>query len=307
MTRFPTAPLRVAPAGALALAAALAVALAAPAPAAQVTPTPSPPPQDVQDGWSHLHTWEADAIVVTGEELPELREEERIGPYGQPRWTTHRRFPGTRVYVVPEGEVEFEYWQRVDEPRHGETQVRHMYEVEIGLPHRLQLDLYAVAKHTGDQRPLDINRQMIELRWALADWGQLWGNPALYLELINNEDDPEAVEGKLLLGDEAAPGWHWGANLVVEQETGGARERSVELTAGLAKTIVDETFSLGGEIKIARINEKESRDDFTDEFLIGPSVQWRPNERCFVDFAPLVGVGAESPKGQVVLVVGWEF
>ena len=38
---------------------------------------------------------------VTGQQVSDLREEDRIGPYGQPEWTAHRRFPFTRVYVRP--------------------------------------------------------------------------------------------------------------------------------------------------------------------------------------------------------------
>jgi len=51
-------------------------------------------------------------VTVEGERVPELFEEQRIGSYQQPRWTATRRFPTTRVYVVPEGKVEFEYWLR---------------------------------------------------------------------------------------------------------------------------------------------------------------------------------------------------
>lgn len=28
-----------------------------------------------------------------------LTEEQPVGPYNQPEWTTHRRFPSTRVYL----------------------------------------------------------------------------------------------------------------------------------------------------------------------------------------------------------------
>ena len=35
-------------------------------------------------------------------------ETERVGAYGQPEWTTRRRFARTRVYVLPEGQLEFE-------------------------------------------------------------------------------------------------------------------------------------------------------------------------------------------------------
>jgi len=60
-----------------------------------------------------LRSWEVPETVVTAREGRFLREEDRIGPYGQPRWTAHRRFPSTRVYVAPPGQFEFESTGRV--------------------------------------------------------------------------------------------------------------------------------------------------------------------------------------------------
>ncbi len=45
-------------------------------------------------------------VVITAQRQ---NEERLVGPYGQPQWTTLRRFPSTRVYVqtLP-GRAEFE-------------------------------------------------------------------------------------------------------------------------------------------------------------------------------------------------------
>jgi len=283
-------------------------------PAAGETPSQTQPPTQpaAQDDGELVvpwpaQTWQAPAIRVEGEPLPELREEERIGPYGQPRWTTRRRFPTVRAYVVPEGEIEAEYWLRVDEPKDGSKKYLHQYEVEIGLPNRFQLDFYLNSKHTGTNQPFDINEQSIEGRYAFADWGEIWGNPTLYLEFINRIEESEKVESKLLLAGEAAPSWHWAANLIAEQETGGEQERELGFTYGLAKSVVDEKLSVGTEFKFAHVNTKEDRSDFTDEFLLGPSVQWRPSQRSHVLFTPLFGMGGESPDYQMFFIMGWEF
>src|SRR5262249_21809244 len=136
-------------------------------------------------------------IVVEGRQLSELREEDRIGPYGQPRWTAKRRFANTRVYVLPEGQVEFTYWHISELPKHGgPTLVQTEYEVEFGLPYRFQLDLYAVSKKQGNDGPLDFDEQRVELRYALADWGKIWGNPTLYLEGKSLSDEPDHFEVK---------------------------------------------------------------------------------------------------------------
>src|SRR3954467_1130618 len=74
---------------------------------AQQRPTPQTSAQP-----EHLRTFELPAVTVVGEKQSDLREEDRVGSYAQPRWTATRRFPSTRVYVVPEGKLEFEYWLR---------------------------------------------------------------------------------------------------------------------------------------------------------------------------------------------------
>jgi hypothetical protein len=261
-----------------------------------------PEPQDERN--RRLRTWEMPAVEVVGSGL---QEEERIGPYRQPRWTAERLFPTTRIYVLPEGAIHGEYWMRVDEPRHGDTRIRDYYELEFGLPNRFQLDLYLVADHTGEHEPGAINQQMIEGRYAFADWDEIWGNPTVYLEYIHRNDDPESVEGKFLLGGEAAPGWHWGTNLSCELETGGENEREFQLAGGLSRTIIDDEFSLGVE---GKAQETDTRDDKTDNehsFLVGPSMRWLPSERQHLDFAPLIGIGPDSPGAEIWLIYGWEF
>ena len=59
---------------------------------------------------TRFRTWEYPVIQVTAPRP--LREENLIGSYEQPLWTATRRFPSTRVYVVPEGKMEVEYWLR---------------------------------------------------------------------------------------------------------------------------------------------------------------------------------------------------
>src|SRR6185369_13726574 len=142
-------------------------------------------------------------------------------------------FTSTRVYVIPEGKVEFEYWYRPTFD--GDTrETRTLYELEIGLPHRFQLDLYLRSDQENNES-FEWAHQ-IEVRYALADWGKIWGNPTLYLEYINHEDGPDQIEPKLLLGGEIAPRWHWGVNVQAEMEMGGDREYEYEINGGVSYT-----------------------------------------------------------------------
>jgi hypothetical protein len=254
-----------------------------------------------------LRSWELAPTVVTAKRSSPLREEDRVGPYEQPRWTARRLFPSTRIYVIPPGQFQFEYWTRVMTPREGKTTVETQYEVEIGLPNRFQLDLYAVNEKTGSEGELDWSEQKFEVRYALADWGVIPLNPTLYVEWVEKSASPDVVEAKLLLGDEIASSWHWGSNLVFEHEVSGERANEYELTLGVAHTLQDEKLSLGGELKAALSDTSEDRGDYEKSLEIGPSLQYRPVPAMHIDFAPLVGIGSDSRAADIFLVLGWEF
>jgi hypothetical protein len=250
-------------------------------------------------------SFELPPVTVVGQSEPSLREEERVGTYAQPRWTATRRFPNTRVYVIPEHQIEVEYWIRPTFTEDGETEIRQLYEIEVGLPYRFQLDLYYRSDQVGTEDYL--NGAQFEVRWALADWGKIWGNPTIYLEYAPLEDRPDKIEARLLLGDELAPRWHWGLNFNWEGETGGEREYEYQVAGGLSYTVVDEKFSIGVEAKALFTDVKGDRGNFTDTYFVGPSFQWRPMPQLTLNLAPLIGVGDNSPDAEITLNIGWEF
>jgi len=260
-----------------------------------------------QEAEGRTPSWMLPPTVVTASREGALREEDRVGPYGQPRWTARRLFPTTRVYVVPPGQIEFEHWTRVKVPREGGTTVETQYEVELGLPHRFQIDLYLVTEKTHSDGELDLSEQKYELRYAFADWGELWMNPTAYVEYVSRDARADKIEGKLLVGDELAPGWHFGSNLVYEHEIGDALESEYGLTLGVARTILDEKLSIGAECKASLIDTHADRGDFSKELEIGPSLQWRPLPQMHIDLAPLIGIGGDSRAADIYLVLGWEF
>ena len=247
-------------------------------------------------------------IVVEGRRVSDLREEDRIGSYAQPEWTSKRRFAETRIYVRPEGTAQFELWVVPETPDGGgPTETKTQYEFEFGLPWRFQLDFYLVSHKEGNEGEKPFDEQKYEVRWALADWDEIWGNPTLYFEWAQHDESPDSVEAKLLFGGEAVSGVHWGVNLVYEQETGAARETAYEVTAGLSKTVLDQRFSVGAEVKAAWITEDGSRGDPANEVLLGPSFQFRPPPQAHFDLAPLFGCTNESPDSKVTILFGWEF
>ncbi len=233
-------------------------------------------------------------VVVT--EPKPLLEETAVGPNAQPRWTTSGRLtPNTRAYVLPPWKVEFAQWWKADWPRDGKARHRFQEEIEIGLPHRFQLDLYenwqrgrdGEVRHTGAQ---------VELRYALADWGKIPLNPTLYAEWKFNEEEADAIELKLLLTEELAPRWHWGFNATWEQQVGDSRETEWAASQGVTYTLIDDKLSAGLEMVFEHASEKGSRSNPGVEFLIGPSVVWQICPRTRFSVVSLFGATDDSPE-----------
>jgi hypothetical protein len=274
-------------------------------PATQGVPSAPPAPAQASEP---KHTWEMPPVDVYGK--APLREDDRIGDYAQPRWTADRLFGETRVYVIPKGKVEFEYWLIPETPRDGPTDNASQFEIEFGLPGRFQIDLYAVAHKDGIDGAYGVTEGKAEVRWALADWGKIWGNPTLYAEWKNENNAPDHFEGKLLLGGQIASGWHWGSNLVWEHTMGGDQENSNEWTVGVSRTVRDSKFDLGFETQLALVDAltgNGGRGPFEKQFFIGPSMQLRPLPQMHIDIAPLIGVTDAASRAKVIVVLGYEF
>ena len=268
---------------------------------------------EAESAWP-MHPWEAEPLEVDVIGEPLLREEERIGAYGQPRWSARRRFPTTRLYVVPPGEIEFEWWLRYTAPFDDPYEARNVrteWEFGMGLGYRFQFDLYLQEEQQGPEGSF-ATAEKAELRWAWADWGELWGNPTFYLEWSHHNEAPDAVEAKLLLGGQLAKGWHGGLNLVYERTLGGEKTGEYDVTAGVSRTVVDSVVSIGLEGKVALVDAEGARFHFGEqEYLLGPSLAWSPVPPANVLVTPLFGVSRkdDETKGmfQAWLVAGWAF
>jgi hypothetical protein len=247
--------------------------------------------------------------TVTSLDSSILNENQPVGPTGRPEWTSARRFGSTRVYIQQNPwEVGIGSWWRVKNKRDGTIAHRLLEEIEIGLPYRLQLDLYADIEGNQDG---DFHYQGldVELRWALADWGKIWGNPTLYAEYKFNDPHwaPDVYEFKLLLGDDFAQRWHWGVNFVWEAETGGEREQEFQIAGGLSYSVADSRLGVGVEFLYDRSTVAGGRGDPENQFNIGPSVQFRLTKRLHIDLSCLFGTNDDSPRQIGYVIVGYSF
>lgn len=231
--------------------------------------------------------------------------QERVGPYNQPQWTARGRFSSdTEVYVLPPYAffVDLDYTGIV--PRHGgETRNLFTQEFELGLPHRFQIAYE--NNFTIQERHSQVTQQTIEGRYALADWGEIPLNPTLFGEYLfgvgkdydgeDKEDIPDAIEARLLLGEQFAKKYQWALNLFHEFETGGEREWETGFSQALSYAIRDEYLKVGIEMQFIRETDAEERADPEYELDIGPNFTVKPSERTRLDLATLFGVTDESP------------
>ena len=271
-----------------------------------------------------------------------LQDELPVG-YGRPMWTLHRVSPTTRIYLqVDPGEVEFEQWLDIrltkGRGKKQDDRIRMAQELEFGLGGRFQLDLYMNTiwtRNAGQTSTLSERSWAGELRYALADWGVIPGNPTLYLEYIlwNNQPDGHgdeasaSIEPKLLLGGEFAPGWHWGSNLFYER-TFNASVREHGITFSVLHTVVDRIITAGVTAKFVyesdNVTSDQSKTARSHELYLGPSFQVRmankdeevevngvktkvTRAKAHLDLEPIFGCTGESSRVQFLIVFGWDF
>ena len=247
------------------------------------------------------------AQEVTVRKAP-FSEDTLVGENKQPEWTTRRRFPTTRIYIQqPPGSWGVAQWWRMDDSKGINPRHRFRTEAELGIARHTQLDIYLDNIYTRDET-FYYQDVALELRYALADWGKLPLNPTLYYEwkFVDEDQGPDVYEAKLLLGD-AIGDWHYGVNLVTEQEVADTRAKEYQVCQALGYTIKDRAWSLGEEFKYVNESEKGSRGESENKLSIGPSVQFRPTVESHLDIVALFGLNDDAPDIETYVVFGYAF
>jgi len=236
-----------------------------------------------------------------------------VGPYGQPPWTTQRPFSTARSYVLPAGMMQFEQWVRPTYNKGSKPEYRFLEEYAIGLPGRFQLDIYErwnVEPNGSNNETANHEGVQIELRYALADWGVIPLNPTLYAEWVERggpQDKSNKYEIKLLLSDEILPNLYFASNLIMEQEVNGELENELGWSNAFSTTLIERKLLAGVEFLWQGQNVHGSRNDRTSQFEIGPSMQWRPTNRTYLNVVGLFGTNDESPQCQMYIIFGYQW
>jgi hypothetical protein len=239
-------------------------------------------------------------VMISGSELA---EEAPAGVAGEPTWTHNRRFSTTRIYIQKDpGEIGVEQWYRVRTFDGGNVTQRSQTEIEIGLPYRMQFDLYEnVLLDNATGKGWQQEEVAAELRFAFADWGVLPLNPTFYFEYAFAHEGADGIEPKLLIGDDFGSGWHWGVNFIHERRVWGDAKAEWGIAGGISKTIVDSCFSVGFEGKWTH------PEGGPDEGIVGPTIQWLPTANTHLDLIAMAGVNDSSPNAECWFIFGYDF
>jgi hypothetical protein len=216
-------------------------------------------------------------------------------------------FPSTRVYVMnPPGTAMYEKWFDIRQRRNGAAQIRMRDEFTFGLGKRVQLDLYSHTVYDGynGDKTFKWRGFSWEFRYALADWGKIWGNPTLYYEM-KMLDGRWGIEPKLLLGDRIGKRGVWGFNAIYEANLGGTKEeqeREYAYTASYAN-IINSDLSLGVS-HMFRYNDFEGG---SKEWYIGPLLQYRFSNKGYLNIEHMPGLNQDAKQSRTLIIFGWRF
>lgn len=250
-----------------------------------------------------------DPLTVKGQPVP--GENKAMGGYHQPEWTARRRFVATRVYVQPEGQAEVELGYDTTRDEDGLRTRLFRQEIELGLPHRFQVDLENTLQNFREGEPgtgaWHRDSTAVELRYALADWDKIPLNPTVSLAWKANAKAADALEGQLLLGAEISPQWHWGVNFLFENQVGDDRRRERAVSGAIGYTLINEKLGIGLETRYWEESDKDSRAHPERRWAIGPSLQWRPTDETHIDLVPMWGATKAAPHLEVFIFFGFEF
>lgn len=251
-----------------------------------------------------VHAEELNSVTVTGEKFKQF---ELVGDYNQPTWTTTRMFPSTRVYVMtPKDTVTYEKWFDIRDRKDGPAQIRMRDELAFGLGNRMELDLYAHTVYDGPYGNQQFNWRGFswEIRYALADWGKIPGNPTLYFEhkLINGR---QGIEPKLLLGDRIGnTNYIWGLNLIYEANLASKKadqEREYAVTASIGK-VISNNLTVGASAHY-RFNDYE---DGMTEYYIGPTLNYRFNKHAHLSLEYMPKLSKDGYNSRSFLIFAWK-
>jgi hypothetical protein len=234
-----------------------------------------------------------------------------------PMWSQDRNFLGVRFWKLDPHHYELELWYKGYYPPPDSHTLS--LELEMGLTRRLQLDVYenaAIEIGSDGKRHFSHKGNAIELRIAIPErYGQIWGNPVVYLEWVANHGAPDRAEVRVLLGGELfTPRLLGAVNLVFECNADTINgepyqgEPEFGVTAAASYEVLRERLRLGAEIMAIFTREKFRNSTTEREIQIGPNLSWHViGHRLKLYTTLFFGLGGNAPTiaPWVILGTAW--
>ena len=279
--------------------------------------------------WSTLKTQlsaeeegrESNVVVKADSDDAEHNEFTEMGEYGQPAWAERNRTSSTTsVYVLSPYEAFAGVNWEADFPRHGKSTHALTQEIDVGLLHRFELGVeneLGVVGGDGHETSLTF-----EGRYAFANWNAIPLNPALSIEYVLGlgksvesarahgrklRRQPDAVALRLLLGQAFFDNRvGYGLNISVEQDVTHDSGRAVQVSQSVTYGLMKGKFELGADMRYTHSTASSLRGR-SDEFLLGPTLSWKPTRQTRVSIAPLFGCTSDSPAVATFVLFSYEF
>jgi hypothetical protein len=220
----------------------------------------------------------AAAAVPSPDPTPKPIEVAVQGPPRSPEWTQGRPWGATRFWLLDPGQQEVEAWYSARIQHNGVAgDVEHLWQLEymIGVAPHVQLDVY--FNYALDNTGPHIEGAQIEGRFALGRrYGDVWGNPALYVEWHPQTRGPNRGEIRLLLGGQLGSRLHgalnpyWEQNLDAGADGKFVADREIGAAAAMGYALLPGRLTLGAEIKAGV--DQEGGTAYKGVALLGPAV-----------------------------------
>jgi hypothetical protein len=202
-----------------------------PAPQSPQNPAPQNPPSNLAP--------QNPAPVNPLASPPLTRYQARVRAHRpSPEWTQDRSFTSTRFWLLDPGNFEVQSWVRTRIYDHQPTEVLLQQEVEIGLIPHLQIDLYENIVNLDANGNNNWSQEGVQLEARIAIpsyYGQLFGNPVIYLEFHPRHNQPDRAEIRLLLGGAPTRWLYLAANPYIESNVESTDIQNPVIVNGMAQ------------------------------------------------------------------------
>jgi hypothetical protein len=169
-----------------------------------------------------------------------------------PDWTQDRSFTSTRFWLLDPGNFEVQTWARTRIFDGAPNELLLQQEIEVGLFPHVQLDLYENLSYVAaPNQPNNWNQEGVQLEARIAIpsyYGQMFGNPVLYLEWHPRHNAPDRAELRLLVGGAPTRWLYLAFNPYVESNIEPTDTAVATLVGGVPTVKTQTTFIADAEL-----------------------------------------------------------